>query len=53
MGQVTLPATSARHNINARTGAERDNREVRFFFGFWAVYARAILGSWNMYSLNE
>ena len=32
MGQVTLPATTARHSsINARTDAERDKREVRFF----------------------
>ena len=52
MGQITLPATTARHSINARTDAERDKREVRFFF-FWAVYARDILGSWHMLSLNE
>ena len=31
VGQVTLPATTARHSsINARTDAERDKREVRF-----------------------
>ena len=34
MGQITLPATTARHSINARTDAERDKREVRFFFYF-------------------
>ena len=32
IGQITLPATTARHSINARTDAERDTREVRFFF---------------------
>ena len=31
IGHITLPATTARHSINARTDAERDNREVRFF----------------------
>ena len=29
IGQITLPATTARHSINARTDAERDKREVR------------------------
>ena len=33
--------------------AERDKREVHRFFVFWAVYARAILGSWHMQGLNE
>ena len=32
--------------------AERDKRKVRNFIVFWAVYARAILGSWHMQSLN-
>ena len=31
-----------------RIDAERDKREVRFFFVFWAVYTRAVLGSWHM-----
>ena len=31
MGQITSPATTARHSINARTDAERDKREVRLF----------------------
>ena len=32
MDQITLPATTARHSINARTtDTERDKREVRFF----------------------
>ena len=35
-----------------RIDAERDKREVRFFV-FWAVYARAIVGSWHVYSLKE
>ena len=35
------------------TWAERDEREVRKFFVFWAVYARASLGSWPTKSLNE
>ena len=39
IGQITLPATTARHSINTRTDAERDKRDVRFFFVFWAVYA--------------
>ena len=34
------------------TRAERDKREVRKFV-FWAVYARDILGSWHIQSLNE
>ena len=34
MGQATLPATTARHSINARTDAERDKRELRFFLYF-------------------
>ena len=34
MSQITLPATTALHSINARTNAERDKREVRFFFQF-------------------
>ena len=34
------------------TWAERDKREVRNFV-FWAVYARAILGSWHKQSLNK
>ena len=33
-----------------RIDAERDNREESaFLFLFWAVYARAILGSWHIY----
>ena len=31
MGQITLPATTARHSIKARMDAERDKRDVRFF----------------------
>ena len=31
-----------------RIEAEGDKREGSFFFVFWAVYARAILGSWRM-----
>ena len=31
MGQITLPATTARHSINARTDPERDKREVLYF----------------------
>ena len=34
MGQITLPATTASHSTNARTDAERDKREVRFFLYF-------------------
>ena len=34
IGQITSPATTARHSINARTDAERDKREVRFFLYF-------------------
>ena len=34
------------------TWAERDKREVQILV-FWAVYARAILGSWHKQSLNE
>ena len=34
-------------------GAERDSEKCDFFFLFWAVYARAILGAWHMQSLNE
>ena len=35
------------------TWAERDKREVRNFFVFSAVYARAILGSWHIYAELE
>ena len=34
MGQVTLPATTARQSINARSDAERDKRGVRFSLYF-------------------
>ena len=35
------------------TWAERDKRKVRIFFVFWVVYARAIIESWHMQSLND
>ena len=31
MGQITLPATTARHSINARSDAERGKRGVPVF----------------------
>ena len=39
--------------IISSTWAERDKLEVRKFVVFWAVYARAILGSWHLQSLNK